>query len=126
MTTGKDAAGKLCRPLHQAHLVAATTNLEPVRFRSAAEIQTEAEAYERENAERIERKAERIERGQHLYAKIKRSSKYYGQTPPGALFAVFLEPGDSYVVKGGPGGQYRLTDVNLFIKDDDGRELKIS
>lgn len=101
---------------------AGATRLEPVRFRTAAQIQIEAEAQERQ-------KVERIERGQHLYAKIKRASKYYGQTPAGALFKVFIDArntGDEYVVKGGPGGQYRLVDVNLIVKGDDGRELKIS
>lgn len=30
-----------------------------------------------------------------------------------------------YAVQGGPGGQYRLKDVNLFIVED-GREMRIS
>ena len=62
-------------------------------------------------------KAEKVRSGQQLFAKIKRSSKYFGQTEKDALFEVFVEAGhpDSYVVKGGPGGQYRLSDVNLFI-----------
>lgn len=49
-----------------------------------------------------------------LYAEIKKSSKYYGQTAPGELFAVrSLEKGE-YAVQGGPGGQYRLRDVWLW------------
>lgn len=61
--------------------------------------------------------AEKVDGGQRLYAVIKRSSKYYGQTEKGEMFPVFVEAGhpDAYVVKGGPGGQYRLADVNLYI-----------
>jgi len=72
-------------------------------------------------------KAEHVKRGQQLYAQIKRSSKYYGQGERGALFKVFVEAGNSaaYLVQGGPGGQYRLCDVNLFVVED-GREVRIS
>lgn len=71
-------------------------------------------------------KAEKVRRGQQLHAKIKRTSKYFGQSAPGALFSVFLDPacGD-YCVQGGPGGQYRLADVNLFVIED-GQELRIA
>lgn len=64
---------------------------------------------------------------QQIYAKIKRSSKYYGQTERGELFKVHIAPqgGWEYVVKGGPGGQYRLSDVNLFVVED-GQELRIA
>jgi hypothetical protein len=84
------------------------------------EGRAEAESYKRT-------KAEKVKSGQQLYAKIKRSSKYYGQTEHGALFEVFVEAGNpaAYLVQGGPGGQYRLADVNLFIVDD-GREVQIS
>lgn len=66
--------------------------------------------------------------GQQIYAKIKKSSKYYGQTKPGALFPVFVDAGirDDYKVQGGPGGQYRLVDVNLFVLDDAGHECRIA
>jgi hypothetical protein len=65
--------------------------------------------------------------GQQLYAQIKRTSKYYGQTDKGALFEVYVIAGcaDGYVVQGGPGGQYRLRDVNLYVVDE-GREMRIS
>jgi hypothetical protein len=78
---------------------------------------------ERHDAE----KAEQVKRGQQLYAKIKRSSKYFGQGEKNALFEVFVEAGSSseYLVQGGPGGQYRLADVNLYIVED-GREVRIS
>lgn len=54
---------------------------------------------------------------QQIYARIKRSSKYYGQGEPGELFEVIVEAagGDEYVVHGGPGAHYRLRDVNLFV-----------
>ena len=84
------------------------------------EGRAKAAAYEEE-------KAERVKSGQQLFAKIKRTSKYYGQTEHGASFPVFVEAGyaDGYVVQGGPGGQYRLRDVNLFVVDG-GREMRIS
>lgn len=64
---------------------------------------------------------------QQIYAKIKRNSKYYGQTKPGELFAVHIAPqsGWEYIVRGGPGGGYRLSDVNLFVVED-GQEIRIS
>lgn len=86
------------------------------------------EQYERE-------KAATVRRGQQLYAKIKKSSKYYSQNSfaqkeperwGGFPFAVRIEGncGD-YKVQGGPGGQYRLSDVNLYVIDD-GEEIRIS
>lgn len=64
---------------------------------------------------------------EQVFARLRKSSKYYyqkrfakdrGEYP----FRVTLREnyGDEYVVKGGPGGQYRLCDVDLFvIRDDD-------
>lgn len=80
--------------------------------------------------------AEKITRGQQLYAKIKRSSKYCYQNDlaiadpkrwGGFPFPVFVEAGDplGYVVQGGPGGQYRLSDVRLYVIEN-GRELRIN
>lgn len=65
---------------------------------------------------------------QQIHARIKKTSKYYGQTKPGALFPVFIrrDEFDDYHVTGGPGGQYRLADVNLFVVGEDGHELKIA
>ena len=73
---------------------------------------------------------------QQLYAKIKRSSKYEYQNQTakdngfGLPFEVDVAPAfatsKSYVVHGGPGGQYRLADVNLFVKCDDGSYLRIA
>lgn len=82
----------------------------------------EAERYKRE-------KAAKIESGQQIYARIKPRSKYYGQGERDALFPVYIEALDfaeAYAVQGGPGGQYRLSDVNLFIVDENGREMRIS
>ncbi len=64
---------------------------------------------------------------QQLYAKIKRSSKYYGQTTPGERFEVHIQyqGGWDYVVQGNL-NNYRLADVNLFVVNDDGIELRIA
>ncbi len=89
----------------------------------------------RARADEFEREAAReAATGQQLYAKIKKSSKYYNQNswaqaePErwGWPFRVHIiaAPGD-YCVQGGPGGQYRLADVNLYVIDD-GREMKIA
>jgi len=70
-----------------------------------------------------------------LYAKIKRSSKYYGQNSYAKQYSEFpfpvqIEPMwmrdkiDGGCVRGGPGGNYRLSDVNLFIKEN-GKEFRI-
>jgi len=69
----------------------------------------------------------KIKAGQQLYAKIKKSSKYFGQGEKNALFKVFVDAGhpETYLVKGGPGGQYRLADVNLFVVVD-GVAVRIS
>ena len=57
----------------------------------------------------------RSESGTQLVAQIKRSSKYFGQGKEGARFPVSIQSDScGYVVLGGPGGQYRLVDVNLF------------
>ena len=55
---------------------------------------------------------------QQLYAKIKRSSKYFGQGD-GTPFEMFIDGSgyDDYLVLGGPGGCYSLRDVNLFVRD---------
>lgn len=65
--------------------------------------------------------------GQQIFAKIKKSSKYFGQGEPGALFPVYIDPTTKweYCVVGGPGGQYRLADVNFYVVDG-GCELRIS
>lgn len=86
---------------------------------STPEGRAKIEAYERD-------RKERIRRGQQLYAKIKRSSKYYGQGTQGALFEVAIIPAcGEYCIQGGPGGQYALRDVSLYVVED-GEELRIA
>jgi hypothetical protein len=67
------------------------------------------------------RRAVLTEHGQKLLARIRPSSKYYGQGEEDALFAVCIGPSGEYNVLGGPGGQYRLSDVDLFAVFDEGR-----
>lgn len=53
--------------------------------------------------------------GQKLLARIRPSSKYFGQSAEGELFPVVVASRDDYGVIGGPGGKYRLCDVDLFV-----------
>jgi hypothetical protein len=57
--------------------------------------------------------------GQQLYARIKRSSEYAHQSDKLFPVRVGTAPHDDYVVRGGPGGVYRLRDVNLYVIDGD-------
>ncbi|MFM0302432.1 hypothetical protein PQQ99_20140 [Paraburkholderia sediminicola] len=64
---------------------------------------------------------------QQIYAKIKKNSKYYGQTKAGARFPVHIEhQGEWEYTVSGNQNNYRLYDVNLFVVSADGRELRIS
>lgn len=87
-------------------------------------------------AEELERQAAEFARTpQQLYAKIRPESKYFHQNKSaerdperwGWPFRVRIVGGaqSGYLVKGGPGGQYRLGDVDLFVIED-GVEVKIS
>ena len=79
-------------------------------------------------------RAEKAPQGQQLYAKIKKSSKYYHQNEcakseperwGGFPFKVWIDPScGQYCVKGGR-GDYRLEDVSLYIVEG-GCELRIS
>lgn len=71
---------------------------------------------------------------QQIYAKIKEDSEWYGQKQAcidsafiGWPFPVFIYPTGSrgYLVEGGIGGCYRLSDLDLFIVEN-GKELRIS
>ena len=66
-------------------------------------------------------------RSQQLWAKIRKSSRYYGQGDRDGLFEILIEIGDpaGYVVIGGPGGQYRLSDVHLYVVQG-GEALRIT
>lgn len=71
-------------------------------------------------------------KGQQLFAEIKKSSKYASQAELcrtngyGYPFKVRIvhDGGGNYCVKGGVGGQYRLTDVNLYVIED-GRKIRV-
>jgi len=63
--------------------------------------------------------------GQQLYANIKESSKYHSQNAwaiqqgYGHPFPVrFQATRDAYLLRGGPGGNYRLEDVELYVMHD--------
>lgn len=56
---------------------------------------------------------------QQLVARIKRSSKYYGQTEPGAWFDVRVVA-DTYYHLRGNNNYYRLSDVTLGMRLDGG------
>jgi len=66
-----------------------------------------------------------LNKGQQLYATIKRSSKYAGQAGEEEMFPVRVMPTQlcgEWNVKGGPGGQYRLEDLSLFIVEENVRQ----
>lgn len=62
---------------------------------------------------------ERVQAGtaQQLVARIKRSSKYYGQTKPGRWFDVRVVNDRSYHLRGND-NNYRLSDVVLGMRTD--------
>ena len=73
---------------------------------------------------------QRASAGTPLVASIKSTSKYYGQGKEGSRFPVLIQVWDErcadlYVVRGGPGGQYRLADVNLYAVVGDS-EVKLT
>jgi hypothetical protein len=66
------------------------------------------------------RQAALMNNGQRLLARIRKSSKYYfGQGEGDALFPISIGFAGDYCVHGGPGGQYRLKDVDLFAVFDE-------
>lgn len=60
------------------------------------------------------------ENGQQLVARIKRTSKYWGQTAPNKWFDV-LVVADTYYHLRGNANNYRLSDVALGMRLDDGK-----
>jgi hypothetical protein len=54
-------------------------------------------------------------KGQQLYAQVKKSSEYAHQTDGIFPVRVGQAPYGDYVVHGGPGGVYRLRDVNIYV-----------
>lgn len=78
------------------------------------------EQMRKEFAEIEARQAALTKDGQRLLARIRKSSKYYdGQGEGDALFPISIGFAGDYCVHGGPGGQYRLKDVDLFAVFDD-------
>lgn len=71
-----------------------------------------------EYLDRLERE-DAANSAQQLVACIKRSSKYYGQTKPGAWFAVRVVA-DTYYRLRGNNNNYQLRDVALGIRLDSG------
>lgn len=77
---------------------------------------------------------EDLDRSQRYFAKIKKGSKYESQISwakaqkhIGYPFAVRLTergPLDQYRIKGGPGGQYMVEDVDLYTERD-GKFVKV-
>ena len=91
-----------------------TTELQPAPLRVIDREQM------RKDFETIEaRQAELTRSGQKLMARIRPTSKYHGQVTEDELFAICIGPAAGYCVVGGPGGQYRLSDVDLFAVFDD-------
>lgn len=63
--------------------------------------------------------------GQQLYAKIKKSSEYAHQSNELFPVRVTSAPYNDYVVQGGPGGVYRLRDVNFYLIED-GKQYRLN
>lgn len=83
--------------------------------------------------------ARRSAAGTRLVAKIKNSSKYFGQSSVSDRLAgrlrtdaaffpiVVVDDGPcDYVLAGGPGGRYRLADVDLFAVVAGGKRIKLN
>ncbi|ROL71829.1 hypothetical protein BLX41_19395 [Pseudomonas protegens] len=63
--------------------------------------------------------------GQQLYALIKKSSEYAHQSDKLFEVRVGKAPYGAYVVHGGPGGVYQLSDVNFYVIED-GKQYRLS
>jgi hypothetical protein len=63
--------------------------------------------------------------GQQLVARIKRSSKYYGQTNTGEWFDVRVVADAHYRLRGN-NNNYRLSDVVLGVRLDDGSVVDLT
>lgn len=62
---------------------------------------------------------------QQLVARIKRGSKYYGQTAPGAWFEARIVADRAYHLRGN-GNNYRLSDVALGMRLEDGSVVDLT
>ena len=63
--------------------------------------------------------------GQHLVARIKRGSEYWGQTPPNKWFDVSIEDDDFYRIRGN-NNRYRVRDVALGARLKDGSVVDLT
>lgn len=61
--------------------------------------------------------------GQQIVARIKRSSKYYGQTQPGAWFDVRVVEDRSYRLRGN--NNYQIADVSLGVRLENGEVIEL-
>lgn len=77
-----------------------------------------------EYLDRLEQ-ADAANSAQQLVARIKRSSKYYGQTKPGAWFAVRVVPDMGYGLRGN-NNNYRFGDVVFGVRLDDGSIVELA
>ncbi|MNP57100.1 hypothetical protein D3C76_1518960 [compost metagenome] len=64
-------------------------------------------------------------KGQQLYARIRKTSKYAHQTDKLFEVRVGKAPYDDFVVHGGPGGVYALRDVHFYVLVD-GKPMKLA
>lgn len=62
---------------------------------------------------------------QQLVARIKRSSKYYGQTPPNRWFTVTVVEDSWYQLRGNS-NNYRVSDVALGVRLPSGKIVDFS
>lgn len=61
---------------------------------------------------------------QQIVARIKRSSKYYGQTEPGAWFDVRVVDDRSYRLRGN-NNNYQIGDVAMGVRLDNGEVVEL-
>ncbi len=63
---------------------------------------------------------------QKLVARIKRNSKYWGQTPANQWFDVRISDGSDHYCVRGNGNAYRIADVAFGVRRVDGTVVDIS
>lgn len=66
-----------------------------------------------------------MDKGQQIVARIKRNSKYWGQTMPDQWFDVCIVDDTSYRLRGN-GNNYRLKDVALGVRLDNGKIIDLT
>ena len=81
----------------------------------------------------VDSKSNKMENKHYLVAQIKDSSKYFGQTEPDTVFPIKLIPPskkvtkeEPYTVIGGPGEQYRLSDIWIYAQTYDGDLIPVN